>query len=160
MPTAAKNTKAKRIRRAAVDSYTIRIGRHRDETYSTRTKCLGSCALSKEGLAVRPNMSLTCTHDQFTAVVHGLRSPHARPPVNPEGDRRERLARFCVGTPITHHAVPPRSNTKRLSTLKFIRPQVTHIKLQWLTRTSYLDEKHELSSTNGQLIVSSKAEGK
>ena len=99
MPTAARNIGAKRTRGAALDSYAIRIGRHQTETYTTRTRCSGTGELSEEGPAVRPSMFRTRTRNQFTAVVHRLRNPHPRPRVCPEGDRRERHARFCVGTP-------------------------------------------------------------
>ena len=57
MPTAATNIEAKRTQEAALDSYAIRPGRHRDETYTTRTRCSGSGALSEEGPAVRASMS-------------------------------------------------------------------------------------------------------
>ena len=96
MPTAAKNIEPKRTRRAALNSHTIRIGRHRDETYSTRTRCSGSGALSEDGPAVRPSTFPTRTHNRLTAVVRRLRNLHPWPPLHSEGDRKKRFARFCV----------------------------------------------------------------
>ena len=70
---------------------------------------------------MRPSMSRTRTHNKFMAVVHRLRNPHPRPPVRPEGDCRQRLARISVETPIQHHGVPSRSNTAGPCASKFMR---------------------------------------
>ena len=112
MPTAPRHREAKRTRGPALDSYAIRIGRHRE------IKLLGSGALSEEGSAVRPSTSPTRTHDQLTAVLHRPRNPHPQPPVHPKGDRRDRLARFCAETLIKNHVAPSRSNSKRRCTSK------------------------------------------
>ena len=128
MPTAARNIEANYTRGAALDSYAIRTGRHRVETYTTRTRC--SKALSAEGPAARPSKSPTSTHNHSLAVVHRLHNPRARTPIHPKGDRRDCPAWFCVRTHIKNHVVPSRSNSKRPCTSKFIWSQVKKITLQ------------------------------
>ena len=93
---------------------------------------------AEQGPAVRPSMSPTRTHDQLTAVVHRMRNLHPRPPLNPEGDRRGRLARFCVRRSIQYHVVPLQSDITRLVASKILRSQVNKITLQWFAKVRHV----------------------
>ena len=92
--------------------------------------------MREKGPAMRPSTSPTRTHNQLTAVVHRLRNPHPRPRVPLESDRRKRLERVCVGTPLII------TSCRRGAILRgrVLRNTcgLNKIKLQWFARASHV----------------------
>ena len=63
---------------------------------------------------MRPSTFPTRTNNRLTAVVHPLRNLHPWPPLHSEGDRRKRLARFCVEPPVSTTSCLPKQYCEAL----------------------------------------------